>query len=118
MNDYLQLEGKRALGTGGTSGIRTAIAAALHEAGATVLTPPRSRQRLNLVLPDQSVAADLATAEGSANHSAAVALAATCSLTIFWMVCRSGLPEPSSGNLSTMMISAGNISSAACLLRA
>src|SRR6516165_12792126 len=46
MNDYLQLEGKRALGTGGTSGIRTAIAAALHEAGATVLTPPRSRQRL------------------------------------------------------------------------
>src|SRR6266850_482306 len=38
MNDYLELQGKRALVTGGTKGIGEAVVAALREVGATVLT--------------------------------------------------------------------------------
>jgi NAD(P)-dependent dehydrogenase (short-subunit alcohol dehydrogenase family) len=43
MSGYLGLEGKRALVTGGTKGVGQAVAAALREAGATVLTTARLR---------------------------------------------------------------------------
>src|SRR4249920_642905 len=43
MSDYLALQGKRALVTGGTRGIGAAVVAALRDAGATVLTTARSR---------------------------------------------------------------------------
>ncbi len=41
MNGYLELEGKRALVTGGTKGVGAAVVAALREAGARVLTTAR-----------------------------------------------------------------------------
>jgi NAD(P)-dependent dehydrogenase (short-subunit alcohol dehydrogenase family) len=64
MSDGLELNGRRALVTGGTKGIGQAVAARLHEAGATVVTTARSR-------PDGGtdvlfVPADVATAEGCA----------------------------------------------------
>ena len=37
MSDYLELEGKRALVTGGTKGVGQAVVATLRDAGATVL---------------------------------------------------------------------------------
>ena len=43
MSGYLELEGKRALVTGGTKGVGQAVVAALREAGAVVLTTARSR---------------------------------------------------------------------------
>ena len=43
MSDNLELEGRRALVTGGTKGIGAAVAARLREAGATVLTTARAR---------------------------------------------------------------------------
>ena len=60
--DAHELQGLRALVTGGTKGIGQAIAARLRESGATVLTTARTA-------PDDSsgvdfVAADLATADG------------------------------------------------------
>ena len=39
MSSYLDLEGKRALVTGGTKGVGQAVVAALREAGATVRIP-------------------------------------------------------------------------------
>ena len=41
MSGYLDLEGKRALVTGGTKGVGQAVVAALHDAGAIVLTTAR-----------------------------------------------------------------------------
>jgi NAD(P)-dependent dehydrogenase (short-subunit alcohol dehydrogenase family) len=64
MSETLELDGRRALVTGGTKGIGEAVAARLREAGATVLTTARTRPR---ELPDNLfVAADITTAEGSA----------------------------------------------------
>src|SRR6266853_1260730 len=65
MSDYLALQGKRALVTGGTKGIGEAVVAALREAGATVLTTARSMPG-NLAHADQFVTADVSTAEGCA----------------------------------------------------
>ena len=41
MSDHLELAGQRALVTGGTKGIGSAIVARLREAGSTVLTTAR-----------------------------------------------------------------------------
>jgi NAD(P)-dependent dehydrogenase (short-subunit alcohol dehydrogenase family) len=65
MSDYLQLEGKRALVTGGTKGVGEAVVATFREAGAVVLTTARSRPE-NLAHADQFVPADVSTAEGCA----------------------------------------------------
>jgi NAD(P)-dependent dehydrogenase (short-subunit alcohol dehydrogenase family) len=45
MSGYLELEGKRALVTGGTKGVGAAVVAALREAGALVLTTARKRPK-------------------------------------------------------------------------
>src|SRR5258708_39193501 len=71
MSGYLELEGKRALVTGGTKGVGQAAVAALREAGATVLTTARSRSE-NLSNPDHFVVADVSTAEGCAAVADAV----------------------------------------------
>jgi len=65
MSGYLQLEGKRALVTGGTKGVGEAVVAALRQAGATVFTTARSRPE-NLAHADRFVRADVSTAEGCA----------------------------------------------------
>jgi len=65
MSDYLALQGKRALVTGGTKGIGAAVVAALRDAGATVLTTARSRPD-HLAHADQFVTADVSTAAGCA----------------------------------------------------
>jgi NAD(P)-dependent dehydrogenase (short-subunit alcohol dehydrogenase family) len=57
------LEGKRALVTGGTKGVGEAVVAAFREAGATVLTSARSRPE-NIAEPEHFVIADLSTAAG------------------------------------------------------
>jgi NAD(P)-dependent dehydrogenase (short-subunit alcohol dehydrogenase family) len=63
MSGYLDLEGKRALVTGGTKGVGEAIVAALREAGARVLTTARSRPE-RVPHADDFVTADVSTAEG------------------------------------------------------
>jgi NAD(P)-dependent dehydrogenase (short-subunit alcohol dehydrogenase family) len=65
MNDDLELNGRRALVTGGTHGIGEAVVARLREAGVKVLTTARTTPA---DLPDANlfVAADVATAEGCA----------------------------------------------------
>jgi NAD(P)-dependent dehydrogenase (short-subunit alcohol dehydrogenase family) len=70
MSGYPELEGKRALVTGGTKGVGAAVVSALREAGARVLTTARKR-------PEDSgeaefVAADVSTAEGCAAVADAV----------------------------------------------
>jgi NAD(P)-dependent dehydrogenase (short-subunit alcohol dehydrogenase family) len=70
MDDFLKLEGRRALVTGGTKGIGQAVAARLREAGATVLTTARSRPD-NLAPQELFVAADITAAEGCAAVAAA-----------------------------------------------
>jgi len=65
MSHYLELEGKRALVTGGTKGVGEAVVAALREVGAAVLTTARSRPA-NSAHADHFVAADVSTAEGCA----------------------------------------------------
>ena len=65
MNNYLELEGQRALVTGGTKGVGEAVVATLREAGAAVLTTARSQPE-NPAHADQFVAADVSTAEGCA----------------------------------------------------
>jgi hypothetical protein len=71
MSHYLELEGKRALVTGGTKGVGQAVVATLREAGATVLTTARSEpERADHA--DQFVAADVSTAEGCAVVAQAV----------------------------------------------
>jgi NAD(P)-dependent dehydrogenase (short-subunit alcohol dehydrogenase family) len=71
MTNYLKLEGKRALVTGGSKGVGQAVVAALREAGATVLTTARSRPE-QLAHADQFIAADVSTAEGCAAVADAV----------------------------------------------
>src|SRR6202040_3011552 len=70
MSNYLELEGKRALVTGGTKGVGAAVVAALREAGARVLTT--ARQRPEDVGEMEFVTADISTAEGCAAVSDAV----------------------------------------------
>jgi NAD(P)-dependent dehydrogenase (short-subunit alcohol dehydrogenase family) len=67
----LDLEGKRALVTGGTKGVGEAVVAAFREAGATVLTSARSRPE-NIAEPEHFVTADLSTAAGCATLAKAV----------------------------------------------
>ena len=71
MSHYLELEGRRALVTGGTKGVGEAVVASLREAGATVLTTARSRPE-SAIRGDQFVAADVSTAEGCAVVASAV----------------------------------------------
>jgi hypothetical protein len=71
MSGYLDLEGKRALVTGGTKGVGQAVVAALRDAGATVLTTARSRPE-SVESAGQFVAADVSTAEGCATVTEAV----------------------------------------------
>jgi NAD(P)-dependent dehydrogenase (short-subunit alcohol dehydrogenase family) len=71
MSHYLELEGKRALVTGGTKGVGEAVVAALRDAGAVVLTTARSRPE-NPAHADQFVAADVSTAEGCTVVTSAV----------------------------------------------
>src|SRR5215813_9088596 len=71
MSDYLQLEGKRALVTGGTKGVGHAVVSALCEAGVRVLTTARSRPE-RLPNAGQFVGADVSTAEGCAAVADAV----------------------------------------------
>lgn len=70
MSDDLELDGRRALVTGGTKGIGEAVAARLREAGARVLTTARARPRD--LRGDLFVAADIATPEGCATVADAV----------------------------------------------
>ncbi|HKY31009.1 MAG TPA: SDR family oxidoreductase [Candidatus Polarisedimenticolia bacterium] len=71
MNGNLELQGRRALVTGGTKGIGAATAAKLREAGAKVLTTARTRPRGG-VDGDLFVAADVTTAKGCGVVAAAV----------------------------------------------
>src|SRR5262245_55137413 len=71
MSDYLELQGKRALVTGGTKGIGAAVVAALRDAGATVLTTARSQPGTRAPA-DHFVTADVATTEGCAFVAQAV----------------------------------------------
>ena len=64
MSGYLEVEGKRAMVTGGTKGVGAAVVAALREAGARVLTT--ARKRPEDVSEAEFVTADVATAEGCA----------------------------------------------------
>ena len=59
MSDYLQLNGRRALVTGGTQGIGAAVVARLRAAGAIVLTTARSTPA-DLTHADLFVSADVA----------------------------------------------------------
>jgi NAD(P)-dependent dehydrogenase (short-subunit alcohol dehydrogenase family) len=63
MGGYLDLEGQRALVTGGTKGVGEAIVAALREAGAKVFTTARSRPK-GVLHADEFVTADVSTVEG------------------------------------------------------
>ena len=71
MSGTFDLEGKRALVTGGTKGVGEAVVAAFREAGATVLTSARSRPE-NIAEPEHFVTADLSTTAGCATLAKAV----------------------------------------------
>ena len=71
MRNGVELDGRRALVTGGTQGIGHAVAARLREGGARVLTAARSR-RSDSAPADLFVAADLSTADGCATVAEAV----------------------------------------------
>ena len=66
-----ELNGRRALVTGGTKGIGGAVVAALRDAGAQVFITARSRPEL-LAQPDLFVTADVSTPEGCAIVTRAV----------------------------------------------
>jgi NAD(P)-dependent dehydrogenase (short-subunit alcohol dehydrogenase family) len=66
-----ELNGRRALVTGGTKGIGEAVVTALRDAGAQVLITARSRPE-PLAQPDLFVAADVSTPEGCAIVTRAV----------------------------------------------
>jgi NAD(P)-dependent dehydrogenase (short-subunit alcohol dehydrogenase family) len=70
MGGYLELEGKRALVTGGTKGVGAAVVAALREAGARVLTTARKRPAD--AGETEFVAADVSTVQGCAAVADAV----------------------------------------------
>jgi NAD(P)-dependent dehydrogenase (short-subunit alcohol dehydrogenase family) len=70
MSGYLELEGKRALVTGGTKGVGAAVVAALREAGVRVLTT--ARKTPEDVSEAEFVAADVSTAAGCAAVADAV----------------------------------------------
>jgi NAD(P)-dependent dehydrogenase (short-subunit alcohol dehydrogenase family) len=63
MSGYLELEGERALVTGGTKGVGAAVVAVLREAGARVLTTARNCPEQ--VSEAEFVAAGVSTAEAS-----------------------------------------------------
>src|SRR6476620_859831 len=71
MNDARPLQGKRALVTGGSRGIGSAVVARLLEDGAGVMTTARARPEC---LPEgvSFVAADVTTAEGGGAIAGAV----------------------------------------------
>jgi len=71
MRDDFEVQGTRALVTGGTKGIGEAVVAVLRDAGTTVLTTARSRPA-HLAQAEQFVTADVATAEGCAIVAQAV----------------------------------------------
>jgi NAD(P)-dependent dehydrogenase (short-subunit alcohol dehydrogenase family) len=71
MSEHLELEGLRALVTGGTRGIGKAVAARLREAGATVLATARTSPG-DRVEADHFIAADVTTAEGCAAVAEAI----------------------------------------------
>jgi NAD(P)-dependent dehydrogenase (short-subunit alcohol dehydrogenase family) len=64
-DDFLELQGRRALVTGGTKGTGAATAARLRAAGATVITTARSLPEGHPD-PDRFIAADLSTPAGAA----------------------------------------------------
>jgi NAD(P)-dependent dehydrogenase (short-subunit alcohol dehydrogenase family) len=66
-----ELNGRRALVTGGTKGVGEAVVTALRDAGARVLTTARSRPGL-LAQPDLFIAADVSTPDGCATVAQAV----------------------------------------------
>jgi NAD(P)-dependent dehydrogenase (short-subunit alcohol dehydrogenase family) len=70
MSDNLELNGRRALVTGGSKGIGKAVAARLREAGARVLTTARTRP--SDLSDNLFVAAEITTAEGCATVAEAV----------------------------------------------
>jgi NAD(P)-dependent dehydrogenase (short-subunit alcohol dehydrogenase family) len=71
MRDNLELNGRRALVTGGTQGIGEAVVARLRETGAKVLSTAR-KTPAELADVNLFVAADVATAEGCATVADAV----------------------------------------------
>jgi NAD(P)-dependent dehydrogenase (short-subunit alcohol dehydrogenase family) len=66
-----ELNGRRALVTGGTKGVGEAVVTALRDAGARVLTTARTRSE-SLAQPDLFIAADVSTPEGCATVAQAV----------------------------------------------
>jgi NAD(P)-dependent dehydrogenase (short-subunit alcohol dehydrogenase family) len=71
MSDSLELNGRRALVTGGTKGVGEAVVTALRDAGAKVLTTARSKPK-QLADPNLFVTADVSTPEGCATVTQAV----------------------------------------------
>ena len=71
MSDGLELNGLRALVTGGTKGVGEAVVTALRDAGAKVLTTARSKPE-QLADPNLFVTADVSTPEGCATVTQAV----------------------------------------------
>lgn len=70
MSDFLSLQGKRALVTGGTQGAGAACAALFRDLGAQVMTT--ARKPLDSTSDDLFVAADLSTPEGCETVAEAV----------------------------------------------
>ena len=71
MSDSLELNGRRALVTGGTKGVGEAVVTALRDARAKVLTTARSKPE-QLADPNLFVTADVSTPEGCATVTQAV----------------------------------------------